>query len=85
MTQDDTLAAVTKVFREATTRVTGKELGELSAESSFDALGIDSVDSIEIVVDMEQTLELRFEDRDLGAVRTLGDVANLVARMRSKA
>lgn len=78
------LGSVVKVFRDATLFVTGKKLGELGADSAFDALGIDSVDTIEIVVEMERTLELRFDDRDIGSVRTLGDVAALVARMKQK-
>lgn len=82
---EETLAAVTLAFRAATLRVTGRELGDLNAQSSFDDLGIDSVDSIEIVVDMEEALDLRFDDRDLGSVRTLGDVATVVGRMRGKA
>jgi acyl carrier protein len=77
------VGAVMQVFRDAAFSVTGKQLGELGADSAFDALGIDSVDTIEIVVEMERTLELRFDDRDLGAVRTLGDVAALVARKRA--
>jgi acyl carrier protein len=78
------IAAVAQLFRDAALRVTGKELGELGAQSSFDELGIDSVDSIEIVVEMEQALGLRFDDADLATVRTLGDVAALVARLRGK-
>ena len=77
------IGAVVQVFRDAALSVTGKQLGELGADSAFDALGIDSVDTIEIVVEMERTLDLRFDDRDIGSVRTLGDVAALVTRMRA--
>lgn len=74
---------VVQVFRDAALSVTGKELGAATTESAFEDLGIDSVDSIEIVVEMERVLDLRFEDRDIASLRTLGDVAALVARLRS--
>ena len=48
---------------------------ECSIEASFiDDLGADSLDLVELIMEMEETFDIQIADNELEKIRTIGDV-----------
>ena len=48
---------------------------ECSTEASFlDDLGADSLDLVELIMEMEETFDVQIADNELEKIRTIGDV-----------
>jgi acyl carrier protein len=70
LTTDNVLAAVTTVLR----RSRGAEV-RVDLNSRLDALGIESMDMIEILMVLEETTGCVIPDAELAAVETVADLA----------
>jgi len=52
---------------------------ECSTEASFiDDLGADSLDLVELIMEMEETFDIQIADNELEKIRTIGDVLNFL-------
>jgi acyl carrier protein len=52
---------------------------ECVPEASFiDDLGADSLDLVELIMEMEETFSVQMADGDLQKIRTVGDVLNYI-------
>lgn len=51
---------------------------ELTLETSFKDLGIDSLDLVDLVFEMEEELGVQFEDDELIQIKTVNDLITLV-------
>ncbi len=51
---------------------------ELTENSNFKELGIDSLDLVDLVFQMEEALGVQFEDEELLSIQTVGDLIKLV-------
>ena len=60
-------------------KVKGKEIKE---DSTFKELGLDSLDLLEIVLDVEKDLNVHFEDDQLIEFKSIKDVLEAVKGMR---
>jgi len=72
---------VTELFTRAAFEVDNRKLTGLSGETLISSLGMDSVATMELVAYLEEKLQIRIPDEDLGRVRTLGDLKDIVARL----
>lgn len=72
----DYLAKITEVLEP---KLKGKTLTE---ESNFKDLGIDSLDLVDLVFQMEEALDVQFEDEELLTIKTVGDLIHLVEAKR---
>ncbi len=72
----DYLAKITEVLEP---KLKGKTLTE---ESNFKDLGIDSLDLVDLVFQMEEALDVQFEDEELLTIKTVGDLIRLVEAKR---
>ena len=54
----------------------GCDVSEIKKETTFEALGIDSLDTVEMVMQLEE--ELGFEIELEGAVATVGDLVSFI-------
>lgn len=53
---------------------------ELTLETSFvNDLGVDSLNSIELVMELEEKFNLEIPDEDAGEMNTIGDVVKYIA------
>lgn len=50
----------------------------LEMDSKFVELGIDSLDLVDLVFEMEEELGVEFEDEELMTIKTVGDLIQLV-------
>jgi acyl carrier protein len=57
----------------------------VTRDKTFDALGIDSLDKINISFEVEEVFNITIPDDALGSLRTVGDVVDGVVRLRSSA
>ena len=51
---------------------------ELTAESSFKDLGIDSLDLVDLVFELEEEIGVEFEDEELLKISTVQDLLDLI-------
>lgn len=72
----DYLAKITEVLEP---KLKGKTLNE---DSNFKDLGIDSLDLVDLVFQMEEALDVQFEDEELLTIKTVGDLIRLVEEKR---
>lgn len=56
------------------------EPDDVSAEAEFEALGLDSLDLVELSVKVEDAYEIDISEEDLEPVRTVGDAADVVVK-----
>jgi acyl carrier protein len=57
----------------------GVEEGEVKLESSFkEDLGADSLDVVELVMELEDEFDLEISDEDAEKISTVGDVVNYI-------
>lgn len=56
------------------------EPADVSAEAEFEALGLDSLDLVELSVKVEDAYEIDISEEDLEPVRTVGDAADVVVK-----
>lgn len=59
------------------------EAGDVTMDSEFEALGLDSLDLVELSVKVEDEFGLEIEEDDLKDVVTVGDAVRLVLAKRS--
>jgi acyl carrier protein len=77
--RDDTVLAV---FREALRQVDGSGRLVLEPDTEISELGLDSVAVLELVAYVEQELDVRIPDEQLGAARSIGDLVRAVDKLR---
>jgi Acyl carrier protein len=51
---------------------------ELTLESTFKDLGLDSLDLVDLVFKFEEELGIEFDDEDLTGLKTVSDVVQLI-------
>ncbi len=56
---------------------------DVTLESSFKDLGIDSLDLVDFVFELETELEITFEDDELMSLKTVQDVVGLVNKKKA--
>ena len=71
---------VVELFQKAALEVDNRKLSGLSKETVISTLGMDSVAIMELVSYLEEKLEVRIPDEELGKVRTIGDLGDCLAR-----
>ncbi|HLM65561.1 MAG TPA: acyl carrier protein [Acidimicrobiales bacterium] len=75
MNRSDALAAL----RTAAVEVLSVQPDQVTEEASFaDDLDADSLDLVELVMQLEDSLEVKIEEDDLSEVRTVGDAVDLI-------
>jgi len=72
---------VTELFTRAALEVDNRKLTGLNGDTLISSLGMDSVATMELVAYFEEKLQIRIPDEDLGRVRTLSDLKDIVARL----
>jgi acyl carrier protein len=84
MSQHDEIDVV-KVFQDAALEVSGRKLEGLTLDTKLSELALDSVLVLEVVTQVEQKLDVRFNDEDLSHLTTMRDLGALIARSRQAA
>ncbi len=57
--------------------------GEIAPDVTFEALGLDSLDVVDLTLAVEERTGVKLEDEELEDVRTVGDAANAAAAKQS--
>ena len=54
------------------------DVSKLNEDDKLTALGLDSLDLVELMLEIEEALGIEFESSEIGEVATLGDVLKLI-------
>jgi acyl carrier protein len=60
----------------------GVKTGQLTENSTLKEIGIDSLDLVEVLLELEKELNVTFSDDELLGCRSVSDVVNLVANKK---
>jgi acyl carrier protein len=72
---------VIEMFKQAAFEVDNRRLPDVKADTQIATLGMDSVAVMELVSWFEEKLSLRIPDEELGNLRTVRDLRDLMARL----
>ena len=56
------------------------DVSSLKEEDKLSALGLDSLDLVEVMLEIEDQLHIEFDSNEIGEVSTLGDVLKLIEK-----
>ncbi|MDP2814522.1 MAG: acyl carrier protein [Erysipelotrichaceae bacterium] len=60
----------------------GIKTGQLTESSTLKEIGIDSLDLVEVLLELEKQLNVTFSDDELLGCKSISDVVNLVAKKK---
>ncbi len=60
-----------------------KQTSEITDSSTFDSLGADSLDRVEIVLNIEEKFDIEVDDEAVEKLKTIGELVDYVQRLRS--
>ena len=66
------------IFHEVLTEEFGVPEDEIAADATFEALGLDSLDVVELTLVLEEKTGVKLEDEELEDVRTVQDAIDKV-------
>ncbi|MFC8824214.1 acyl carrier protein [Streptomyces sp. NPDC057137] len=72
------LAEALALLQSAGAQVSHRELGRLTTETELQALGLDSVQLIEMIAVAEHAIGQRLPDEAFGRVRTVGELCEVL-------
>ena len=72
MIQDDVITAVAEVLK--------KSPEDIAADSTFDELGVDSLDGIEIVMQLEDKYDIEISDEDARSMKSVRQVVETLEK-----
>ena len=67
-------------FVEIASEKMGKDLETVDEESTFEELGFDSIDVIDLVMFFEDEFALRIEDEEISKIRKVKDLIDIVIK-----
>ena len=85
MANPDNAEEVIALFKQAIWDVDQKKFDDLKLDDKISSLGIDSVAMLEVIGYLEDELNIHLPDEKLANVQTLGDLAGVIAKVRSAA
>ncbi len=69
------------VLRDILSNKFEKDLASITPDATFDTLDIDSLDTVDLLFEMEDTFDIKVSN-DQANLKTLQDVVNLIDRLR---
>ena len=79
MSRQDLLEKLTAIL----TDQFGVPADEVSEDATFEALGLDTLDLVEVTLVVDEELGVRIPDDRLGDITTVGDAVDVVAELSS--
>lgn len=77
------MTEILKTFESILVETFGVPAGDVHADATFESLGLDSLDVVELTLVIEEQLGVKIEDEELEDVRTVGDAAAKVSEKQS--
>jgi len=77
--QEDFMSTILEKVQEVIVDRLGVEKEEITVEASFkDDLGADSLDTVELIMELEETFDIEIADEDAEGMQTVGDVIKYI-------
>ena len=78
-TRDELLAQLTRIL----TDEFGVPADDVTADATFESLGLDSLDLVEVTMVVDEELGVRIPDERLSDITTPGDAVDVIAELTS--
>ncbi len=75
----DTADLEAKVIQFIAAKVENVEAFTITTASKFEELGLDSMDTIQLLFDAEDAFGVSFEDEEVKELRSVGDIINYIS------
>jgi len=79
-TKEDTFQKVAQIVADKLSIPTEN----VKSESTFKDLGADSLDTVEIIMNFEETFGIEIRDEDAEKIKTIGEAVELIHQSRTK-
>lgn len=74
---------IIEMFKAAVFEVDAKRVDHITVQTEIASLGLDSVQTMEVIGSIEEKLNVQFPDEDLETMRNVGDLTRLIQRLKS--
>ncbi|MCC7386077.1 MAG: acyl carrier protein [Deltaproteobacteria bacterium] len=74
---------IIEMFKAAVFEVDAKRVDHITVQTEIASLGLDSVQTMEVIGSIEEKLNVQFPDEDLETMRSVGDLTRLIRRLKS--
>ena len=56
----------------------GRDLGDLTPDTTFEELALDSLDVVQVIMAIEEAFEIEIEDDDVDGLKTVGQLLDYI-------
>ena len=67
-----------ETLQQAIKKELGRDLGTLTKDTSFEELALDSLDVVQIVMDIEEAFDIEIDDDDVENLKTVGQLLDYI-------
>ena len=76
----DTAELEAKVIEFIASKVDNVDASTITTASKFDELGLDSMDTIQLLFDAEDTFDVTFDGEEVKTLRSVGDIIDYISK-----
>jgi acyl carrier protein len=76
----DTAELEAKVIEFIASKVDNADVSTITTASKFDELGLDSMDTIQLLFDAEDTFGVTFDGEEVKTLRSVGDIIDYISK-----
>ncbi len=66
------------IMRQAVTKELGRDLGELTLETSFEDMQLDSLEVVQMIMAIEEAFDIEIDDDDVDGFKTVGQLVEYI-------
>ncbi len=67
-----------EVLQNAIKKELGRDLGDLTVNTTFEELALDSLDVVQMVMAIEEAFEIEIADEDVDGIKTVGQLVEYI-------
>jgi acyl carrier protein len=76
----DTTDLEAKVIAFIASKIENPDVATITAASKFDELGLDSLDTVQLLFDAEETFGVSFDGEEVKSLRSVGDIIDYISK-----
>ena len=67
-----------EIMRQAVTKELGRDLGELTLETSFEDMQLDSLEVVQMIMAIEEAFDIEIADEDVDGFKKVGQLVEYI-------
>lgn len=76
----DTTDLEAKVIAFIASKIENPDVATITAASKFEELGLDSLDTVQLLFDAEETFGVSFDGEEVKSLRSVGDIIDYISK-----